>query len=110
MEETQLITVYISIGNSDDYLSQERWAEFVGVLHTLTDPYADDAWVMARHGEWFSDPWSPWQNACWCVELDEDAAPALKAELGRVARRYQQESIAWAEASTTFLTGVRERS
>jgi hypothetical protein len=96
------ITVYISIGNSDDKLSQAKWAMFqLDVARALTTAGA------RYHGEWHSHPGSMWQNACWCVEIPPAAAGRLKDELGRLADVYQQESIAWAEAPTTeFLWGA----
>lgn len=101
-----MITVYISIGNSDDKLEQVDWAMFLGEVFELLDPHdpnVEDSLVTARHGVWFSEPMSPWQNACWCVEVEPEQADELKDELGRLAGQYRQESIAWAEAQTTFI-------
>lgn len=92
--------VYISIGNSDDKLTQADWAGFIQDVHDA----ANDA-AIAMHGEWFSAPASPWQNACWCVELHDPDAFALAGELGRLCAIYGQDSIAWAEvAKTEFLS------
>jgi hypothetical protein len=91
------ITVYISIGNSDDKLSQAKWAEFYRGTSLAIRQVA--AWV---HGQWVSEPASAWQNACWCIELDTPGIVAhLKRRLGRLAHDYGQDSIAWAEAPTT---------
>lgn len=98
-------TVYISIGNSDDKLSQADWASFV-----LDVDRAFEAAVRyegARvHGRWYSLPHEPWQNACWCAEWHPDLAhivEALKRKLACVARMYGQDSIAWAVAETEFI-------
>lgn len=97
--------VYVSIGNSDDRLSQADWASYI-----LDVDRAFDAAVHyegARvHGRWFSAPAEPWQNACWCAEWHADLAhvvEAFKRKLTHIARAYQQESIAWAVAETEFL-------
>jgi len=97
------VIVYISIGNSDDKLPQADWAMF----HSAVDG------VIRRvgrrvHGAWVSPSTDPWQNACWCVELDEDAvgdAVWLRGQLANLAVAYQQDSIAWAEAPTTDFLG-----
>jgi hypothetical protein len=92
------VIVYVSIGNSDDKLTQEQWSRFALEIS------AEVASVGKLHGAWFSNPVSRWQNACWCVEFDSGkeaaAAKAVAAELGR---NYGQESVAWAVAETEFL-------
>jgi hypothetical protein len=101
------VIVYISVGNSDDKLTQRDWADFVHRVGRAVRHYGPDV-----HGFWLSPPDSPWQNACWCVQADEHAAwpladriAAWKSELGRLAREYGQESIAWAEAPKTEFLG-----
>jgi hypothetical protein len=58
----------ISIGNSDDKLSQGEWSRFVMEMRDLLRSSA-----LQIHGEWFSLPDQPWQNANWCVEVPEPA-------------------------------------
>jgi hypothetical protein len=90
------LTVYVSIGNSDDKLSQARWAMFqMDVARALTGAGAK------FHGEWHSHAGSMWQNACWCFEIVPTVAEKLKLQLGRLANAYDQDSIAWAEAPRT---------
>lgn len=89
--------VYVSIGNSDDKLTQREWSQFV---------WQFSAEVVGRalnvHGSWFSRPADPWQNACWCLEFasDETAARA-KAAATAVRKRFRQDSAAWAPAPET---------
>jgi len=91
--------VYISIGNSDDKLTQAEWAEFVTQVGGQIN-----AWASEVHGKWFSSPDSPWQNACWCVELkDETYAFDVRDALTKVRQHFQQDSIAWAVAETEFI-------
>ncbi len=98
--------VYISIGNSDDRLTQVEWADFVRRIDSACRHYGPDV-----HGFWLSASDSRWQNACWCVELNDhdnwsltDRLDAFKTELGMRAREFKQDSIAWAEvARTEFL-------
>jgi hypothetical protein len=96
------ITVYVSIGNSDDKLTQNEWAEFYAAVDDLV------GFAAARvHGRWVSPATDPWQNACWCVELDADDAENLRKDLPGLAFRYRQVSIAWAEAQTTFIEAAK---
>ena len=93
-----LITVYVSIGNSDDKLSQARWHAFwVGFRRKVLD-YAERV-----HGEWLSIGCAPYQNGCICIEIPVPAEESLKAELRELAREFDQSSIAWAVAATEFI-------
>lgn len=93
-------TVYISIGNSDDKLTQAEWAAFYRDANLLVREYAEGV-----HGQWVSEPASAWQNACWCIEIDRGLVSNLKQRLGELAGKYRQDSIAWAETpSTEFLS------
>jgi hypothetical protein len=93
-----MTTVYISIGNSDDKLTQAEWAHFVSDVDGLINGYAS-----TKHGRWFSLTDDPWQNACWCIEVSEKAQMFLRDALANSARAYGQDSIAWAVADTSFI-------
>ena len=101
-----MITVYVSIGNSDDRLSQLDWSGFFSFVDRAISA-AGDYNGTTIHGRWASLPHEPWQNACWCLEIDEvalaDVVGVLRAELADAARFYRQESVAWAEAKTEFI-------
>lgn len=97
-DQNETITVYVSIGNSDDKLTQNEWSHFYAWVAGAIDR---TAWQV--HGRWFSDPSSPWQNAAWCFEIAPHVAVELKGELARQAKTWRQDSIAWAEAQTTFI-------
>lgn len=101
-------TVYISIGNSDDKLTQREWCDFVadvdGDLEYVLNPHG------RVHGRWFSAPDVQWQNACWCVEFVESHGAAgqtvaeqvaiAKARLRKLADVYRQDSIKWDEVGS----------
>ena len=55
------VNTYISIGNSDDKLPQADWARFIADMRALL--VADWQGRLQVHGEWFSAPDAPWQNA-----------------------------------------------
>lgn len=95
-----MLTAYISIGNSDDKLPQAEWATF----HAAVDGVIRRA-AHRVHGAWLSPSADPWQNACWCIEIED--APGflgtnwLRGQLANLAKAYEQDSIAWAEAPKT---------
>jgi hypothetical protein len=88
------LTVYISIGNSDDKLTQAEWATYLSDVRTTVR-------VGRVHGEWYSAPDSPWQNACWCVEVQGEDVAWLRAQLTKIRTGYRQDSIAWAPTTGT---------
>lgn len=90
-----MTTVYISVGNSDDRLSQREWHDFYCKVSR-----AIHAAARRVHGQWVSEPAAAWQNACWCVELADET---LKYKLAGLAAEYRQDSIAWAVAATEFI-------
>lgn len=102
-----MTTVYISIGNSDDKLSQADWSSYALDVDRAFE--ASVRYEGARvHGRWYSLPTAAWQNACWCAEWHEDLAyvvDALRRKLASIARDYRQDSIAWAEAPVTEFIG-----
>lgn len=94
-----LRTVFVSIGNSDDKLTQAEWCAFASEVRTVAEMYA-----RAWHGTWTSEVLSAYQNATFCFEIHPAHAATAKARLRQVAERYRQDSIAWADAETEFLT------
>lgn len=96
-----MITVYISIGNSDDKLTQVEWASFYRETCLAIRDHA-----VTVHGQWVSEPASAWQNACWCIEIDDDEAGFLRGELSEAVTKFRQDSIAWATTTKTeFIKG-----
>ncbi len=91
-------TVYVSIGNSDGKLTQLEWAAFYAAVDGQIEEHAEEI-----HGAWVSDPVAPFQNACWCIEIERRPAADLTEELAEIAASYKQDSIAWAEATTVFI-------
>ncbi len=97
-----MITVYVTIGNSDDKLSQAEWASFYAAVDGVIRRAA-----YRVHGAWVSPSTDPWQNACWCAEVFpgpvgnvSDAPMWLRSQLANLAGAYGQDSVAWAEAPT----------
>lgn len=89
-------TVCIQIGNSDDNLSQLKWANFCDAISTAV--------TFRAHQVHFSAPsigWQSWQNACWIFEIENPSQ--LKREVNRIRNNYDQVSIAWLEGETEFV-------
>lgn len=92
-------TVYASIGNSDDKLPQARWSEFHGKFTAAVRGLA-----LQVYGDWSSPSTDPWQNACIAFEVGKETSERLQRDLAELAAEYDQDSIAWAEAETKFIT------
>jgi hypothetical protein len=90
------VIVHISIGNSDNKLTQSLWAGYVAEVDCWVVEYA-----LTIHGAYFSLPTVPWQNACWAFEIDADKTGFLKKKLKGLAKTYDQEAIAWNETPET---------
>lgn len=95
---TDLLTVYVSIGNSDDKLTQARWSVFWEQVNSEVRGRARQV-----YGDWLSLPNAPYQNACIAFAVDRGDAAPLKKHLRDLAALYGQDSIAWAEARTEFI-------
>lgn len=95
-----MVTVYVSIGNSDDKLGQAEWSRFWVETDSLIQVKAERV-----HGQWLSSPTAPFQNACWCFAVALTNVRALRLGLTRLAIRYRQNSIAWAAAEEDFVLG-----
>lgn len=97
-------TVYVSIGNSDGRLSQQRWAAFYSEVDHAVRCYAQKVF-----GAWVSESTQPWQNACWAfvpnVAMVTPDAPrdALRRRLGAIAAKFGQDAITWAQAPVEMI-------
>ena len=103
---TEPVTVYVSIGNSDDKLTQREWSNFTCRVDGILRAYGH------VHGYWHSLADSAWQNACWCVEFGRGslsinpgghAIMTTRAMLAELCGKYRKDSIAWAVAQTEFI-------
>ena len=102
-----MTTAYITIGNSDDKLTQNRWSHYVVAVDLAVRDAVSAGAIVHFHG--FSPPSAPWQNAMWVVELPADVLVGehLRSCLRRIARAFYQTSIAWATTEKVeFLAGT----
>ncbi|MEU5258966.1 hypothetical protein [Amycolatopsis sp. NPDC021455] len=87
--------VYISIGNSDDRLSQLKWASYIHEFRAIMRLIPTE--IL---GDWYSAPDSPYQNAC-IAAVPDAGRDRLRQELELLRTQYDQKSIAWAECPET---------
>lgn len=121
-QKTAGMTVFVSIGNSDNRLTQQEWSEFwTSVDMTIHLVVQAEEMAGRVHGTWVSPSTVPYQNACWAfsVSPDSDAVwdadgehgvfgvrESLRDELQDIARKYRQQWIMWAETVPEFLPGM----
>lgn len=91
-------TVMVSIGNSDNKLTQIEWSVFVaGVADTIQGQ------AEAIHFFGGAANWMPWQNVAWLFDIKEDNIEILKRGLFFEKQEWRQDSIAYLEGETVFL-------
>lgn len=93
-------TIVVTIGNSDDKLSQREWSDFWSKTATLVHQEAKHL-----HGEFLAHPASPWQNASWLFEGEFTAR--LRNRLAEIAKAYGQDSIAVTVGDTKFVEAAQ---
>lgn len=95
------MTVTIIIGNTDDKLGQNEWAEFIKECDRIIQARAVRVWY---HG--FSAGDAPWQNTAWVIGFasdNPDAKDVLQVRLRALREHFGQDSIAWIEGETTHI-------
>ena len=90
--------VTLSIGNSDNKLTQEEWSVFSSSVHVYVFQYCTHV-----HFAGSSPSTSKYQNAAWVFEIDEALADKLKGRLKSLCAKFNQESIAWTIGETEFI-------
>ena len=83
------MNVVISIGNSDNKLTQLQWSDYVSEVEDLI--YKSYCRIHFFAG---SETYKPWQNVLWLLEFNEVYLPMLEAELKVIRERYNQDSVA----------------
>lgn len=95
------MTYYVSIGNSDNKLTQVDWSLFQTSVLRVIQTYAEQI-----HGVWYSAPTSAFQNMCIGYEVyEKDRQNKIRSELRQLAYAHKQDSIALAKAETEFIKG-----
>lgn len=88
--------IFISVGNSDDKLTQAQWSEFVQRIGRIIDDYATEIHFGAV-------TLAAWDNVAWLIDCTDYLAPSLKNALTEYRQIYDLDSVAWLEGETEFI-------
>jgi hypothetical protein len=90
--------ITIQIGNSDNKLSQAKWAHYVQAIKLIVANFAYDTYFLGG-----SSTWEQWQNMCWVIAPLNDDLQEFKEALVNVRQNFNQESMAFTVGETIFL-------
>lgn len=96
-----MATVTIQIGNSDNKLTQQEWADFVSTMKG--DVLASGVTVHFFGG---SPTWERWQNAAWVVDGSDVGLARLKLWVQERCGQFRQESVAWTQGVTEMVPAL----
>lgn len=87
-----MINICVSIGNTDNKLSQHEWAKFVRAVGEMLRCYETMRFFFGG-----SATYEPWQNVCWLCQVNDLQLAEIKANLTSLRELYKQESayILW---------------
>lgn len=91
-------TVCIQIGNSDDKLSQRKWAEYIA---RIDEVIAEDEYERHFFGGSLINV--SWQNACWVIVMREEDMVYLFAKLSAAGTAFGQDAVAVLTGETRFI-------
>ena len=86
-------TVTIQIGNTDNKLTQQGWAEFVERTRGYLEYYVEEH-LADMHFSASSEGSQPWQNAAFVLAFATERLTRLRSDLSALAATYSQDSIA----------------
>jgi hypothetical protein len=89
MVQEKLMVATIQIGNSDNKLTQQEWAEYVKAVHAATTVDG-----IETHFFGSSEGSAAWQNACWVVAIRETEVDAMFKAVTQIRKQYKQDSVA----------------
>ena len=76
----------ISIGNTDNKLTQQEWSNFVQEIDKVITEYGK------VHFFGGASNWLPWQNVAWIIEVDNHRL-SLDRRLEEIRKKYNQDSV-----------------
>lgn len=82
------MTICIQIGNTDNKLTQQEWADFVRQIDAILDAYE-----TARHFFGGSPTYARWQNVCWVCEIASGQFDDLIQDIRIHREFYRQDSV-----------------
>lgn len=94
----EFVTATIDIGNSDDKLTQHKWASYIrNTNNIINELVAEVHFVGGTSIE------SAYQSYCWVATIRPDTVPTLRERLNNVRNAYNQDSIAMTIGETQFI-------
>jgi len=90
-----MITMTIQIGNSDNKLTQEMWANYHSDVNDLLcqDAYIVGALQVHFHGA--SCAYEKYQNICWVININDKMTETfIRKNLIAIRKAFNQDSIA----------------
>lgn len=107
MNNPDVVTITIQIGNSDDKLTQKDWHDYVNDIDNALYNTFNHIKVHFSGG---SEASKPWQNYCWVLCTATHHFKAYKQKLynalGRIIREFNQDSIAITVGDTEFIPPI----
>lgn len=79
--------VVISIGNTDDKLSQREWSDYVADMWTLLEKEGANVHFFGGRSNW-----EQWQNVAWIVEVHSMDIDGLMLKIESSRKKYRQDS------------------
>jgi hypothetical protein len=98
IKSSDVITVAVWIGNSDDGLSQRQWSEYINEVFGIIK----DAAREIHFSDCFSN-FDPQQNACFVFEIYEAGYSNFCASLKLSREHHGQDSIAHIRGDAIFI-------
>lgn len=93
------MTLYITIGNTDNKLDQQCWHTFTQHLYSLMLFHCHTI-----HGEFHTQSNTPYQSCCMSGELNEELdLENIENSVSILARNFNQDSIAMSISETKLV-------
>lgn len=93
-----MIHLVISIGNTDNKLTQMEWSNFVVDMEICIEKYN-----AQKHFFGGASNWEQWQNVAWIVECEQKAINEFLASISDVRKKWKQESAFVIVATGMFI-------
>lgn len=93
-----MITIVVSIGNTDNKLTQAEWSEFVGGVNKVVSMFAKNVHFFGGSANWM-----PWQNVAWIFDCEDEKVFVLKESLTFWRMKYNQDSACYMESMAELI-------
>jgi hypothetical protein len=91
-------TVTVLIGNSDNKLTQDEWADFVNHIESIINAFNEEMFFSGG-----SSTRERWQNYGFVFSIEEKLIGQLVSKLSKRRAEYKQDSVAWVQGETKFI-------